>query len=757
MYLFAGIIFGLILSIYIKSYFLNGLIILAIILYILSKKNRTKFLYLPLLIFLVILNYNFRDYDLEPFDGNISGKVVSAYENKSIIKTDRINSKKFKTKILVYEKLNRGSYYKLSGNFYPALPAMNKGNFDYEKNNKSQGIYLIGKIKNYKVLSEASGIYKFTNIFKDRAKYFFNKNLNDRNAGLLESLVLGDKSLVDSAERDRFNSLGISHLLAVSGLHIGVIAFLIEFFFKNTIKNKKITDFCVTVILFLYIMAIGFSISAVRAFLFFFLYKGNIYLQRDLEIKDIFFLSLSLILFINPMAIYSISLLLSYGAIFGLVFVYPSLSSKFSSSGFVAKSFLVTLSVLISVFPLINYYFSGFSLFVFIANLIIVPIYSIIISFAFVMGLGIFSGIIGKILNILMNASYGLESLIISKGSIFLSLKAFKFDYIFLYYLLLILIINRHKFDEIIKLNLKIIEIYSFFAFIILGFGIFIDLNTFEISQLYVDQGDGAIISYAGKNYLIDTGGARYKNNIAEKYLFPSLNWRGVSNIDGIFISHFDEDHAGNLEKVLRNYKVKNVFINHLPENKEILKNIKDYSNLVLLEKGDKLKLFKDTSLEVLLDNKDREDENNKSMVLLLNHKGFKALFPGDISAETEKEIKTKVDLLKVAHHGSKTSTSDEFLENIQPKFAVISAAYNNSYGHPHKESLDNLENHDIIYYVTSRDGEVDFKILKDRLKIEKNNRDKDYKLEMILIILNTSLLYFTARKNYELQKDLQR
>lgn len=757
MYLFAGIIFGLILSIYIKSYFLIGLILLAITLYILSKKNRSKFLYLPLLIFLVVINYNFRDYDLKPFDGNISGKVVSSYENKSIIKTDKINSKKFKTKILVYEKLNRGAYYKLSGNFYPALPAMNKGNFDYEKNNKSQGIYLIGKIKNYEMISEASGLYKFTNIFIERAKYFFNKNLNDRNARLLGSLILGDKSLVDSVERDRFNSLGICHVLAVSGLHIGVIAFLLETIFKKIFKSKKITDFCLTVILFLYIMAIGFPISAVRAFLFFFLYKGNMYLQRDLEIKEIFFLSLSIILFINPMAIYSISLLLSYGAIFGLVFVYPCLSSKFASSGFIAKSFLVTSSVLISVFPLINYYFSGFSLFVFLANLIIVPIYSIIISLAFVMGLGIFPGIIGKILNILMNASYGLESLLISKGSIFLSLKAFKFDYIFLYYLLLILIINRHNFDEIIKLNLKIIEIYSFFTFIVLGFGIFIDLNTFEISQLYVDQGDGAIISYAGKSYLIDTGGARYENKIAEKYLFPSLNSRGISNIDGIFISHFDEDHAGNLEKILKNYRVKNVFINHLPENEEILENIKAYSNLVLLEKGDKLKLFKDTSVEVLLDNKDKEDENNKSMVLLLNHKGFKALFPGDISAETEKEINTKVDLLKVAHHGSKTSTSDEFLKNIQARFAVISAAYNNSYGHPHKESLENLENHGIIYYVTSRDGEVDFKILKDKLKIEVNNRDEDYKLELILIILNTSLLYFTARKNYELQKDLQR
>lgn len=757
MYLFGGIVLALILSIYIKSYFLIGLILLILTLYILSRKDRSKFLYLPLLIFLVVLNYNFRDYNLQSFDGSISGRVILANENRSILKTNKINDKKFRTKVIVYEKLKRGGVYKLSGNFYPALPAMNKGNFNYEKNNKSQGIYLIGKVKDYKEISEASLLYKFPNLFIERAKDLFDKNLNERNARLLSSLILGDKSLISYMEKDRFDKLGMGHILAVSGLHITVIAIFLELIIKKLSRSKKFTDLCVTFSLLFYIMAIGFPISALRAFLFFLLYKANTYLNKDLEVKDIFFLSLSVILFINPMAIYSISFLLSYGAIFGLVFVYPSLISRVPSRGLVVESLVGTLAVLIAIFPLVNYYFSGFSILSFVSNLIIVPIYSLVITLGFIMSLGIFPGLIGKILNILMNACWGLESLISSKVTFFLLLKAFKFDYIFLYYLLLIGILNRHKLSDIFKYNLKIIEIYSLFAFTILCLGIFSQLNTFEISQLYLEQGDGALISYAGKNYLIDTGGSRYENKIAEKYLFPILKYRGISTIDGIFISHFDEDHAGNLEKILKNYRVKNVFINHLPEDEMIINNIKRYSNLVYLEKKDKLKLFKDTSLVVLLDNMNKEDENNKSMVLLLSHKGFKALFPGDIYEATEKEIDEKVDLLKVAHHGSRTSTSDEFLDKIQPKFAVISAGYNNSYGHPHKESLDNLEKHGIIYYNTSRDGEVDFKIKNKKLKIEINNKDRDYKLDLIFIALNTSLLYFTARKNYELQKDLQR
>ena len=757
MYLFAGVMAGIILSIYIKSYILVGIILLICTVYILPLKNRYNFLYLPLVALLVFINFNARDYKLNSFNGDIVGKVVLSNENKSVIKTDFIKGKKFKTKLLVYKKLDRGGSYKIRGKFYPPLPDMNKGTFNYEKNNKAQGIYLLGKISVYEKISEPRGIYKISNLFIDRAKYFFNKNLNERNAGLLASLILADKSLVDSIDRDRFDSLGMSHILAVSGLHIGVLALFLEFIIKKISKNKKFTDLALVIILFLYIIAIGFPISAVRAFLFYILYKGNTYLEKDIDNRDIFFLSLSIILFINPMAIYSISLLLSYGAIFGLIFIYPHLIERVSSKSLVNKSIIGTLSVLISVFPLVNYYFSGFSLLVFAANLFIVPIYSIIISLGFIMGLGIFSSLIGNFLDILMNATYGLESLLISKGSIFLILKAFKFEYIFVYYILLIFIMNRRRLNEIIRPNLKLIKIYMTISFIVMGIGIYKDLMTFEISQLYVDQGDCTLISYRGKTYLIDTGGARFENKIAEKYLFPSLKLRGVSTIDGIFISHFDEDHAGNLNKILKNYRVKNVFVNHLPEDKSILKNVEKYSNIIQLSNRDRVKIFKDTSMEVLLDNKGRSDENDKSMVLLLNHKGFKSLFTGDISAEVESQVDREINLLKVAHHGSKTSTSEEFLEKTKPVFAMISAGYENSYGHPHKEVLKNLEKHGIIYYVTSKDGETDFKIFGDKLQIDIHNKEEDYKTYLLLIILKTGLLYIFARKNYELQENLQR
>ncbi|MGR5589641.1 DNA internalization-related competence protein ComEC/Rec2 [Peptoniphilus grossensis] len=755
MYLFAVIIFGILLSIFRRAGLLMAGLFLLIAIIILAQMKNAKLIIFPLLIFAVCLNYSLRDYKLKDFSGQVTGKVILSNENKSVLKTSSVNGKNFVTKILFYEKLDRGGTYKILGEFAPPLPAMNEGNFDYAKNKMAQGIYALGKINSFQKISEPKGFYKFSNALIDRAKKFYRDNLDERNSKLMSSIILADRSLMEESEKDRFNTLGMSHILAVSGLHIGVLVLFLEGIIKGLTKNKKLTDILVTALIFFYIVTIGMPISALRAFLFYLLYKGNIYLKKDLDLKKIYFLSLSIILFINPMAIYSISLLMSYGAIFGLIFVYPVLNSRLAGSGLVKKSFVGTSSVIISLFPLLNYYFDGFSLLVFLANLIIVPIYSVIITLGFIMGLGIFPGILGKVLNILMNATYGLESIFAAKGSIFLALKAFKFEYIFVYYILLLLILNRHKLREIIEPNLKIIEIYMAVFFVLTSLGILRDLNTYKESHFYIGQGDCTLISFRGKNYLIDTGGARQENKIAEKFLFPTLKLRGLTKIDGIFISHFDEDHAGNLNKILKKYRVDNIFISHLPEDPVILEKAEKFSNIVILKKGDKVKILGDTLAEVLSDSENSEEENDNSMVLLINHRGFKTLFTGDISENVEKKINRDIDILKVAHHGSRTSTSMEFLENTSPKFALISAGVNNSYGHPHEEVLQNLEKHGIIYYVTARDGQVDFKIYGDKLRIDKKNQEEDYKFYILLIFLNTTLLYITARKNYELQENL--
>lgn len=133
MYLFFAVILGILFSIYIKSYWIISIILILISIFILINKVDKKFLIFPLIIFLVFLNFSFRDYKLKDFSGEVTGKVVYAKENKSILRTDTINGKKYRTKILFYEKLDRGANYKIKGNYNSPLPAMNYGNFDFEK------------------------------------------------------------------------------------------------------------------------------------------------------------------------------------------------------------------------------------------------------------------------------------------------------------------------------------------------------------------------------------------------------------------------------------------------------------------------------------------------------------------------------------------------------------------------------------------------------------------------------------------------
>ncbi|MBU5669932.1 DNA internalization-related competence protein ComEC/Rec2 [Peptoniphilus sp. MSJ-1] len=752
MYILFAVLLGIFLSAITKSFAFLIIFSAGLSIYLIKTNKKAYYLILPLIIISVFINFKSKDYVLNAFNGEVIGKVLYSNDEKSIIKTNSIKGEKFKTRIIIYENLERGATYKIKGKFTPPPPAMNEGNFNSRNNLKSQGIYLYGKINSLEKIKDSSALDKFSTYFIKRTQNIFHKYLSERNANLLESLILANRYKIDDLESERFANLGISHLLAVSGLHIGIIVAFLHFIFIKTTKNLKITDAIVVILIIFYLKLIGNPISAVRAFLFYLLYKLSFYFKVDLDNKDVFYLSLSIILFINPMAIYSLSFLMSYAAIFGMIFIMPIIYSFVADKGRVMDSIVLTFSVILVIFPIINYYFSGVSILVYPANLIIIPFYTFVIISGFIMSLGIFPGIIGMILNVLMNSIYGLEEILLRFNIFNFEIRGFKLEYVFLYYIILVLILNRHKIYEIIEPNIKIIEIYIVIIFAIYSIGFIKESNSLIYRQFYIGQGDAAMISHRGRNFLIDVGGARYDNTIFERYLEPSLDYLGVYKIDGIFISHYDEDHVGNLEKVLKNYKVKNVYVGHLPED-NFFEDVNP-NGFISLSRNDRLKIDKDFYIDVLNIGDKNVEENDKSLVLDVYYRGKKILFTGDLSKNYERNINEDVDILKVSHHGSNTSTDEKFLENITPKYAVISAGVGNSYGHPHREVLESLEKYGIIYFDTSKVGEIIFKIDKN---IEVFYFLKNRETNLIYILMSSLILYYIARKNYELQGNLQR
>ena len=288
---------------------------------------------------------------------------------------------------------------------------------------------------------------------------------------------------------------------------------------------------------------------------------------------------------------------------------------------------------------------------------------------------------------------------------------------IIIYYLLIVLIVKcKRKLKFIIILFLFILFLYlkPYFK------------NYNSIYFIDVGQGDSSlIITKHNKSILIDTGGIinyeskdewkkrRNKFNLVTSSIIPFFKSIGLKKIDYLFLTHNDADHAGYSKNLVDNFKVDNIIINKGKvgnfESKLNYKFINDYYEI------DNIKIYS-------LNNKIYNDENSNSIILLIIVDDKKILFMGDAGIEQEKEIIKKynidnIDILKVGHHGSKTSSSEEFIKFTSPSYSIISCGVNNKFGHPNKKVLNTLENSKI--YRTDQDGSIMFKIKNNKLKIE--------------------------------------
>ena len=285
--------------------------------------------------------------------------------------------------------------------------------------------------------------------------------------------------------------------------------------------------------------------------------------------------------------------------------------------------------------------------------------------------------------------------------------------WIFLYYLFLLfyLFSGKRKF----ALLTVILSMIFYFQLILFPrqFFIFID----------VGQGDATLFHSGGKTMLIDTGGKLFSSSsLASDTLVPLLHSLGIRSLNYLILTHGDYDHMGEGITLVESFKVGKVIFNSGKYNDlelaliQVLneKNIPYYQNIQELRMGNQSFYFLNRQLY--------DDENDNSMVLYTELHGIKLLFMGDAGVEVEEDLSEKynlqdIDVLKVGHHGSKTSSSKGFIDEIKPKYSIISVGKNNRYGHPNKEVLENLEKSKI--YRTDKQGSIMFKIKNNKLKIE--------------------------------------
>ena len=611
--------------------------------------------------------------------------------------------------------LKLGDYIKINGVLNIPQKNTNFNLFNYQK-------YLLGK-KIYYTLSAKEIIkYKNHNFLYKIKNIIISKIDSIPNNGYIKSLILGDNNSVDKDSLNSYRQNGVSHLFAISGMHVIFIIKILEAIMNKIIKKEEIKYTIIFLILFFYSFVASFSISIIRAVLMFIIGKICKLLKYKIKPIETFIFTLCISLIINPYNIYNISFKYSFTVSLFLI-IFSDLINKRKT--YIGKLFMTSLIAFLASIPIqINNFFS-INILSIIFNIFFVPFFTFIffpitiIVFIF----PCFSYFYSILINILETISMVLSN--IKFGTI--TLCHINIFIIIWYYFIILIFLKKSNY------------LYGF----ILVMTIFIHTNInylnkyIRVSILDVGQGDSILISlnYNKGNILIDTGGKvnyaeeewkqRKKYSIAENTIIPYLKSLGIKKINYLVLTHGDYDHMGEAINLINNYQIDNVIFNCGEYNnlENELIELLDKNNINYYSCINKLNI-NDYDLK-FLNTKEYDNENDNSSVLYFNYKKFKFLFMGDAGKIREKDILEKYNLknitfLKVGHHGSNTSSSKEFIKEIAPKYSLISIGRNNRYGHPKSEVLDNLLQSNI--YRTDLNGGIEIKINNNKYQIQSCN-----------------------------------
>lgn len=766
-------IISILWGIYLKKYILLFcLIMLVINMYIyIKKRNKIYFIFYNICIFvlcactLIIKNkddsFNRFSINSETDRVSIIGVIVSEendskYNNNYVVKVINLNNTKCNKKMYLRVKkdnknlkLQYGNLVKAEGIFEKGEVQRNYKGYSVFNSLKYRNIYGIIKSENIKIIKNNSTntynlwINKLQKKLKNNIEILVSKDNN----GIAKALLIGDNSGIESDRKQLFSDANLSHILAISGMHVSYVIIGLGFALKK-ISNRK-SKYIMIFFLIFFAFLTGGSPSVIRAVMMCILTLIASLIYRKSDTINNIAISALIILIKNPYNLFNLGFQLSFMGTLGIVLFHSKIEYKtqiifnniiklllknetkflnITNNKFI-KNFIVILSVSISanilIVPIIIYNFNNISFVFLISNLLITPI----------LGVLIFSGYISLLISIIsIKIAYFpakiynyLISIFIKIAQISSNIKFLKFvvgtpklyTLILMYLIILLLSFNSKK-------HLKQ-TIGLFICFTIITSGIFKYKTKLSIYFVDVGQGDCTlIVTPSNKKILIDGGGSESGDyNVGEKILIPYLYDRQIKKIDFIIFSHFDTDHAGGLLSVMEELKVETAIISKQGkscENYEKFKEIakKKKIKIMVVDKGDRLQIDKDLYFDILWPNNTNFIEenvlNNNSIVCKMVYKNVSMLFTGDIEEMAEKEILNEYknnlgmlnsSILKAGHHGSKTSSIEEFINIVNPEVVLIGVGKNNKFGHPNEEVLDRMKKCGAQIFRTDRNGEI--------------------------------------------------
>ncbi len=674
-------------------------------------------------------------YEFLILDGPVERGKYLQYTAESLSVVHEGRSYDFREKVFLKVKKDKvfrfGDKVIVEGIFSDIAEARNPGDFNYRLYYKSKGINKTVEASDAALLEpDSAGVIRtILYLSKEKVKSIINEALPAEEAAILTGIITGDKTDIDEDTRDAYMHTGLSHILSVSGLHVGFLMLLVTFMLKPFNLGKKTKGIITMSIITYYILLIGAPMPSVRALIMLGVLIAGKAAGRDYDLKASISFALMLILLFRPLGVHDPGFIISFGAMYSIALLHPVLYGilRFVPS-FLRSASALSLSVWLGLAPILACYFNYISLVSIIINIVVVPLAFTITLTGFV---GIFAGIVSRIAALyVFSTDYYLIKLltfIIKKaaelptaGFYIPTLPAYLYG---LYYVgigLTIACFRSAYFRIYIR---RLAAVYLIAAAVLLSV---YNMPSSRLKLIFFDVGQGdscCIITPGKKVVLVDGGGSpgkgEYYYDVGGKITVPALLHQGVWRIDTVVVSHLHDDHMEGLLAVMEVYPVKNLILPRFSGSQEdisgnsgaLLDKCREKGTKVYrMGKGDYVKLGDKVRMDFLSPvGEARSNENENSLVGMLTYQSFRALFTGDIGKETEAGLPAEAvcsSVLKVPHHGSGLSSSEGFIEGVKPRVSVISVGKNN-YGHPSPDAMKRLNAAGSMVYRTDEAGAV--------------------------------------------------
>lgn len=672
----------------------------------------------------------------------VSSKKIKKYNIEYKIKVESINeNKKYKNTYLLLNIstknktiLEYGDKIEFKGEYSKPNTQRNYKGFDYSKYLKSISIYGNVKASSIHIIEKNKGpiIGSICNRVSNKIEKTYEKLLpNENTRNLLLGILLGNDDNLDKEIKEDFKNSSLSHILAVSGMHVSYVILGISIVLSKSNISKRTSKIITIAIIIFFMYLTNLSPSVVRAGIMGILVLGGNILYRKSDICTSISLSLLIILICNPYSIMNIGLILSFFGTVGIILLYKNILNIFNIFNKrntqklietkrtnklcdkIKEIVAVSVSAQIYILPIIMLYFNKISITFLFSNLlvsfiigaiIILGFLVIIVSLKFMAIARILSVVLNLLLEILIYISSFFSKLSLSKITVVTpSMCTVIIYYACIIFISYILSLEKNSIRYTQKklltfVNNVKIQIAKRKKLLIIITLIIITLNylyclipkNLRIHFIDVGQGDSTlIITPTNKTILIDGGGSKEAEefDVGEATLLPYLLDRKINTIDYMMISHFDADHCNGLIEVLENLKVKKIIISKQAEicneYNNIIKLIKRKNiEVIVVKAGNKIQIDNNVFIDIIYPQEklEFEDINNNSIIAKLVYNNFSMLFTGDIEKEAERNIinnygkihKLQSTILKIAHHGSKTSTTEDFLKLVNPQIGLI-------------------------------------------------------------------------------------